>query len=311
MKLLLFIPLCFLSIVSRSQDLTGTWEGHSSNIASYVKMVIIRQGNTYIGYTYDEGMGFCKANFLGSFDEVRQLLTGKGMGFIERSITHSQAKFRLNYERIGNVHYLRGTVLPKTLVTSILSFGIADRVTLTRTDMNADTTVFMQKWLTKNITMADTLDADTTEIDSPQASIPAVADTAVTTRRRTDSITPNKIAVAKQQRNVDTLSTIITAEKNIFITIFDNGQVDGDTITVFHNNKILLSQHFVSAEPYRISLPLSKEQPRHEIILVANNLGSIPPNTAVLLVEAGEKKYRLTASSDLKRNVLVIFEYRE
>ena len=55
------LKLSFLLLLSfgqsRSQYLTGTWEGHSSNMASYVKMVIMRQGNTYIGYTYDDGMG--------------------------------------------------------------------------------------------------------------------------------------------------------------------------------------------------------------------------------------------------------------
>jgi hypothetical protein len=310
-KLLLLFIFALVSGTSRSQDLTGTWEGHSSNMASYVKMVIMRQGNTYIGYTYDDGMGYCQANFLGSFDDTRQLLTGKGMGFIRRSWTHSQARYRLTYSQRGDTHHLDGVALPKTVLTTILSFGMSERVNLQRTSLSVDTTPFMRERLEKNITVIQPADTVNNDPDDAAMTPPDSAFTDPVAITPPETPARSNMRIAKEQRTTDTISRITTQEKTITITLFDNGQVDGDTITVFHNNQILLSQHFVSATPYKIVLTLSKQQPVHELVLVANNLGSIPPNTAVLLVDAGEKRYRLTASSDLKKNALIIFEYKE
>ena len=234
------------------------------------------------------------------------------MEWVRRSWTHSQAKYRLNYSLRGNVHYLEGVALPKTTVAAILSFGMSEKVSLQRTSYSVDTTKFMQERLEKSITVIrdiDTVETHTDDIAAiPADSIPIMTSPPVIPK--TDTVKNNMIIV-KEQRRIDTISHIITPEKTITISLFDNGQVDGDTITVFHNNEILLSNHYVSAIPYKITLTLSRENPRHELVLVANNLGSIPPNTAVLFVDAGEKRYRLTASSDLKKNALIIFEYKE
>jgi hypothetical protein len=107
------------------------------------------------------------------------------------------------------------------------------------------------------------------------------------------------------------LSTIITAADSIVITIADNEVVDGDTVTVFHNNEVLVSRLFVSAHPYRIVVPLKTDAPIHEFVLVANNLGSIPPNTALLTIEAGKDRYQLKAASDLTKNAVIIFKHRK
>ena len=66
------------------QDLTGTWIGREGG-ASYLKLVVVQIKDSCFGYTYDEGPGFCKANFAGKFDRANQKLKGKGVGFIEKS----------------------------------------------------------------------------------------------------------------------------------------------------------------------------------------------------------------------------------
>lgn len=304
-RLLFLFIFSFLNILSYPQDLSGTWEGTSTNAANYVKLVVVRQGNNYVGYTYDDGSGFCKANFIGSFDTDKQQLNGKGVSFITSSFSHSLMKLRLNYEKYGDEEYLRGVSLPKTILGTLLFFTSADRVLLKRINRNADTTAFMRDHLQRPF---DPQAEDTVGGDFPS---PVTEEPPADTIAAVPPPVVNKMVVAKRERSLDTISTIITSEKNITITIFDNGQVDGDTVTIFHNNQVLLSNHFVSATPYKISLTLSSAQPRHELILVANNLGSIPPNTAVLVVDAGERRYRLNASADMKKNALLVFEYRE
>jgi hypothetical protein len=58
-----------------------------------------------------------------------------------------------------------------------------------------------------------------------------------------------------------------------------------------------------------IDLELDKDQPLHQITLFANNLGSIPPNTALIVVTAGDKRYELHAKSSLQENAVLVFEY--
>ncbi|MBD0286546.1 MAG: hypothetical protein ICV79_14130, partial [Flavisolibacter sp.] len=43
--------------------------------------------------------------------------------------------------------------------------------------------------------------------------------------------------------------------------------------------------------------------------LVAENLGSIPPNTALLIVTAGTKQYKLSLSSTEQKSAMVRFIY--
>ncbi len=79
----------------------------------------------------------------------------------------------------------------------------------------------------------------------------------------------DSIRTVKVQRKADTLSRIVTRADSIVITISDNEIVDGDTITIFHNNEILISRLFVSARPYRVVIPMTGALPTHEFVLVA------------------------------------------
>lgn len=289
-----------------AQDLSGTWEGRID--AEYMKMVIIKQGNNYIGYTYDEGMGFCKANFLGSFNDSTHHLKGAGQSFIERTFSHVLCSYKLTYSVHGDGKYLVGTASPKSALTKVLSMGIPARTILKQVSTNVDTTGYMFTWINKHGNAAGTLaqnrKADTLTTDSLLP--PATLSVAELNRKAFD----DSIKTVKTQRTADTLSTIVTAADSIVITIADNEVVDGDTVTVFHNNEVLVSRLFVSAHPYRIVVPLNREVPIHEFVLVANNLGSIPPNTALLTIEAGKERYQLKASSDLKKNAVILFKHR-
>jgi hypothetical protein len=46
-----------------------------------------------------------------------------------------------------------------------------------------------------------------------------------------------------------------------------------------------------------------------EVEMIAENLGSIPPNTALLIVTAGKKRYRLYLTSTESKSAMVRFVY--
>jgi hypothetical protein len=312
--------------LTHAQDLTGTWEGYSTNIAAYTRIVMVREGNRYVGYSYDEGGGgFCKANFIGSFDPDNKMLTGRNASFIDRTPDHVLVQYRLTYEKTEGVHYLRGFITTAGSENNILGFADADRLTLRRVMKRVDTTEFMKDIMgIKNKQPVKPLVK--AKKDSIKVSTPLVKkkteEKSAAEKIKTETViqqpnigipvkTDSRMLMAKQKRFSDTLSKIVSTDRNISISIFDNGQVDGDTITVFYNNQVILANHFVSATPFKLNFTLDKDQSRHEITVIANSLGSIPPNTAVLIIDAGDKKYRLSASSDMNRNALIVIDYKD
>ena len=290
-----------------AQDLSGTWEGRVGG--EFLKLVIIKTGNTYIGYTYHEGSGYCKANFIGNFKEGTRHLKGANPGFIDKTFGHALCTYDLTFTPRATGKYLIGFAAVNTDVLQETNmYGARGRsIVLKQAGTHADTTDYMFSYLKINAYLTNAVVPnrkwDTLIADSPTPSLP-LADP--DKKAFNDSIT-----IVKTQRSSDTLSTIVTAADSIVITIADNEVVDGDTVTVFHNNEVLVSRLFVSAHPYRIVVPLKKEVPIHEFVLVANNLGSIPPNTALLTIEAGKERYQLKAASDLTKNAVILFKHKK
>jgi hypothetical protein len=119
---------------------------------------------------------------------------------------------------------------------------------------------------------------------------------------------PAPPAILKQRKN-ELVETISTAARKLDITFYDNGEIDGDTITVYANNRLVVSKKGLSAEPITISVALNNDDPIQEIVMVAENLGSIPPNTALMIVQAGAQRYAVRLSSNEQKNALVRFKY--
>ena len=95
----------------------------------------------------------------------------------------------------------------------------------------------------------------------------------------------------------------------IRLDFYDNGVVDGDSITIVANNKVLVSHHRLTAKPGTVFIRIDENNPFQEIEMVAENLGSIVPNTALLIITAGEKRYQLFLSSTEQKSAKVRFVY--
>lgn len=104
---------------------------------------------------------------------------------------------------------------------------------------------------------------------------------------------------------------IETEAGNIRIDLFDNGEIDDDTVTIYHNNKLLVSKARLSQKPVTLNVSVSRQQPHHELVMVADNLGSIPPNTSLMIVTAGAKRYEVFISSTKQKNAKVVLELKE
>ncbi|MFL5740672.1 MAG: hypothetical protein ACJ75B_10675 [Flavisolibacter sp.] len=93
------------------------------------------------------------------------------------------------------------------------------------------------------------------------------------------------------------------------LDFYDNAEVDGDSITVLVNKKIVVTHQRLTTKPITIFLTIDLNNTFQEIEMVAENLGSIPPNTAMLIITAGSKKYQLFLSSTESKSAMVRFVY--
>lgn len=107
------------------------------------------------------------------------------------------------------------------------------------------------------------------------------------------------------------VKTIKTTAGEMIVELYDNGQVDGDTVTIYHNNELLVSHAALSQVPIRFTIPVDAKHPHHELVMVADNLGSIPPNTSLMILRIKDKRYDVFISSSEQKNARLVIELGE
>jgi hypothetical protein len=95
------------------------------------------------------------------------------------------------------------------------------------------------------------------------------------------------------------------------LDFYDNGIVDGDSISVTANNNVVVSHQLLSVKPITVYVKIDLEHLEQEITMIADNLGTIPPNTALLIVTSGKNRYKLYLESTDKKSAQVRFIYEK
>jgi hypothetical protein len=104
---------------------------------------------------------------------------------------------------------------------------------------------------------------------------------------------------------------VIVNSPSISIDLYDNGTIDNDTIMIFDNKVLLLENKRLSYKATHFDVNFNKDNNRHEIIIVAHNLGTVPPNTALMVVKDGTSRQEIYITSTLSVNAMIIFELKK
>ena len=107
------------------------------------------------------------------------------------------------------------------------------------------------------------------------------------------------------------IQKIETTSTEMLIELYDNGEIDGDTVSIYHNNQLIVSHAGLSDKPIRFKIKIDAANPHHELIMVADNLGSIPPNTSLMIITANGKRYEIFISSSEQQNAKLIIDLKE
>lgn len=103
--------------------------------------------------------------------------------------------------------------------------------------------------------------------------------------------------------------TIKVDTGKIHLDFYDNAEIDGDSISVLVNKRPVTAHQLLGIKPVGVDVMVDLSNPIQEVEMVAENLGSIPPNTALLVITAGKKRYRLYMASTETKSAKVRFVY--
>lgn len=122
-----------------------------------------------------------------------------------------------------------------------------------------------------------------------------------------------KVAVEHAPEVDENRKVVVDKEKSIsidveklLIEVYDNQEFDHDTISLKFNGEWILQKQLITKEPIRIYLPLVKGQDNY-LILYADNLGTIPPNTcAIRWVNEKGKYNEVVLTSDYNTSEMIV-----
>lgn len=97
---------------------------------------------------------------------------------------------------------------------------------------------------------------------------------------------------------------------SLVLAFYDNGVVDGDSISVYLDGKAVVSAARLRTVATKVTVSVAGKD-EVSLVLVAENLGSIPPNTGLLTIRDGEDQYQVNFSADMQTNASILIRRKK
>jgi hypothetical protein len=122
-----------------------------------------------------------------------------------------------------------------------------------------------------------------------------------------DPIKPPTIEQKFTTRTKTFIKEIPLTGDSIELRFYDNAEIDGDSISLFLNDKLIFSHIRLTGNAYSIKLAVSELNESNELIMVAENLGTIPPNTSYMVAIVNNQRYDAYLASTEGSSAMVRF----
>jgi hypothetical protein len=311
--------------LSDAQTITGAWKGKIKN--TKVELKLIRSGDSLTGtsYYYESKNNFRRFTVKGYFDPLTneviwwddQLVADKASGIFARGSAPEALLSTADFNCPGEDEML----LDGSASLRDDKDTEKGSVKLQKTGMP----VFGDEWdfVIENYTVGanDPYIIDSiSHIASVQTpgvenkSLSPVSKPAEPVTHKPPA-TEKKLSVAqalsveqKFTTRKKTLATVIpvTAD-SIELRFYDNAEIDGDSIALFMNNTLVFKNIRLTDQAYIIKFASSSLENDNELVMVAENLGSIPPNTSLMVAIVGDKRYEARLQSTENSSALIRF----
>ena len=306
MRPIFFFALVALPFFSSSQSLSGSWYGKAQVLTGgshndYLTELIIKQKGDEIegilGYYFRNGY---KSVFIrGRYNKARREITVKNVP----------------------ITYYLATSIDGVDCTMDFAGGLSISKVQSRLE-GSFVTIARYKYTCPEIRVLYTLDQNEYNQDSlirnsiarklwePAKEDLVISPSEPAIKKTTDTVarvqpTDKSLEESFKKRNNVLSKELEVNSDSVRISFYDNGDIDGDSISVFVNNQPVLTKQSLTAQALNIYLKLDSTKAVNEISMFAENLGIYPPNTALMVVNDGEHRYEVYLSSNLSQNAVV------
>lgn len=105
-------------------------------------------------------------------------------------------------------------------------------------------------------------------------------------------------------------AAIIDVRNNVLVVeINDYLKEDMDTVSVYVNRRTFIRKLMIQKKPERRTLRIDPNAGLSEIIMYAENLGMVPPNTSTLIIDDGYTKQRVLIESTKEISAVIYLRY--
>jgi hypothetical protein len=344
-RLLYIVFSLHVSYSSQAQMITGVWHGVINNEKVEVKMIQDGDSITGTAYYYQSAASYRRYIIKGYFDETDnsivwwddQLIEEKTKGlnlFSHKKPATSKADFncpgpddmkldgkmytnRSQKKPEGNVHLNKsGIILFKDewdYVIENYTLGANDRDIIDSVSSIAQqtTTITTQspETIAEEKPTPDSLSGVRNEEPGQRDPVikKEILGVPVTTgdAKIETKITPPTIEQKFASREKIFTKEIPLTGDSIELRFYDNAEIDGDSISLFLNGRLIFEHISLTEKAYVVRLAVSDLQESNELIMVAENLGSIPPNTSYMVAVVGDKRYDAQLASTENSSAMI------
>ena len=134
---------------------------------------------------------------------------------------------------------------------------------------------------------------------------PSVADSLVNVKVVPRKVINYVVENEYKKRKKEVVNEIEVESDSLRLDVYDNGEIDGDIISVFYNDGLILNNQKLNHKSIHIDIVLDSTKEYNEVSMYAENLGLIPPNTALMVIHDKHNTFNIRLSSTLQKNATV------
>jgi hypothetical protein len=341
LTLLLFI---FCSFAARSQKVTGYWYGQANVELSGIQnnylteLIISQKGNKVKGF-----FGYYFKDVYQSF-VVKGTFDPKTKKVVISDIPIIYYKTNSTENSVDCITSFIGTLRVSKVKTELIGYFYRDKkYEYTCPDLRVNYTLYTEAKITDSIfkdlsstrsfwkpqppapdivkgneakretEMAAMADAPVPKKNSTENSVKPVIENKKAPLIAVQSAVPADIIKIKndfKKRKQLVSKEIEVSSDSVRLSFYDNGEIDGDSISVFLNGKLIVAHQGLLERAFNVYVQLDSNLDVNEVSMFAENLGKYPPNTALMVISDGDKRYETYLSSDFSGNATIRLKLR-
>ena len=110
------------------------------------------------------------------------------------------------------------------------------------------------------------------------------------------------------KRKTEIIQSVFTRSDSLVISLYDNGEIDGDTVSVVLNGRVIIAKKELTANAITATIGAPAAGDSIQLIMYAENLGRISPNTGLLVLQDGDTRYEIRFAGDMQKSSAIVLK---